>query len=47
MTWPSGREKARAYGFEMSDSDCRTNLRLADDVLLHATSLEQLQKHVV
>ena len=26
-----------------SESDCRTNLRLADDVLLYATSLEQLQ----
>ena len=37
------QRKARAFGFEMSDSDCRTNLRLADDVVLYATSLEQLQ----
>ena len=30
-----------------SESDCRTNLRLAENVLSYATSLEPLQQHVV
>ena len=41
--------KTKGMGICLGDSwsDCFTNLRFADDVLLFATSLEQLQEHVV
>ena len=40
--WP----KIKGTGIRLGDSesDCLTNLRFADDVLLFSTSLEQLQK---
>ena len=45
MTWPIDRKKAWAYGWAIpSQIDCLTNLRFADDVLLFATSLAQLQR---
>ena len=39
-------QKIKGMGicFEYSESDCLTNLRFVDDVLLLSTSLEQLQK---
>ena len=42
-------QKNKGMGTYLSDHDhdCLTNLRFADDVLLFATSKEQLQKHVV
>ena len=36
--------KGMGMCFGDSESDCLTNLRFADDVLLFSTSLEQLQK---
>ena len=36
--------KGMGICFGDSESDCVTNLRFVDDVLLFATSLEQLQK---
>ena len=44
MTFHAGkRKKEWAYALE-TESDCLTNLRFADDVLLFATSCEQLHK---
>ena len=42
-------QKKKGMGIYLSDHDhdCLTNLRFADDVLLFATSKEQLQKNVV
>ena len=42
-------QKIKGMGIYLNDSDhdCLTNMRLADDVLLFASSKEQLQKNVV
>ena len=40
------RQKSKSMGLRLGDheSDCLTNLRFADDVLLFSTSLVQLKK---
>ena len=42
-------QKKKGMGIRLGDCElnCLTNLRFADDVLLFATTKEQLQKHVM